>query len=133
MKLNNLMKFCREIRGYTQEELHEITGIPQFRISRFESGATEPRLNELEKLSHAFDIPIEMLIRMAQFEKISEEELNSEEYLNDAELIENLFKAYMAIKLKKESLRNSKDLHDPDGNSISPENHVKQDHLIPFG
>jgi transcriptional regulator with XRE-family HTH domain len=105
MILEDLLKFCREIRGITQSELHDLTGIPQFRISRFEAGSTEPRITELEKLSEAFDIPLEMMLRLAHFEKSMKAEVRLEEHESEASLIESLFKAYMTLKVKKESLR----------------------------
>ena len=45
-----LIKFRKKL-GLTQEEYEEITGIPQAKISIFESGNANPRLSTLIKIA----------------------------------------------------------------------------------
>lgn len=48
------MDFARQLRaamdGMTQEELEELSGVPQTMISRYLRGQAQPKLSTLEKL-----------------------------------------------------------------------------------
>ena len=45
------VKYYRELRGLTQKQLAEVTGIAQADISRFENGTGNPSLRTLERLA----------------------------------------------------------------------------------
>ncbi len=56
------MQSLRDIRiskGFTQEKLGEITGLPQTLISAYENGKACPPMKSMIILSKALDIPIE--------------------------------------------------------------------------
>lgn len=52
----NVMKFYRSLRGMTQEELSEKSGIEYSQVRRYEAGVRKPKLEQLQALSSALGI-----------------------------------------------------------------------------
>jgi len=50
----NLLKISRVIRGLTQMQLSEVTGISQAQLSRIEKGILSPKPEQREKLKAVF-------------------------------------------------------------------------------
>jgi transcriptional regulator with XRE-family HTH domain len=50
-----IIRFARERRGLSQDELSELSGVSQSLISRYESGQVEPSLRTVQRLLNAAD------------------------------------------------------------------------------
>ena len=50
----HIVKFYRTIYFYTQKELADLSGIPQWRLSRFEEGRVDPTEEEWKAIAKAF-------------------------------------------------------------------------------
>lgn len=59
----DMLILAREIRGMTQKELANISGIDQGRISRYEGGIKEISEEELEELANALSFPLSFFLR----------------------------------------------------------------------
>ncbi|MCP4809814.1 MAG: helix-turn-helix domain-containing protein [Proteobacteria bacterium] len=62
---NNLarsIRQLREIRGYTQNKLAQLSGVPRPTIANLESGGANPTLSVLTKVAAALQVSIEELI-----------------------------------------------------------------------
>ena len=102
--LAHVLLFCREMRGYTKFELEALTGISVVTITQFEENETIPSTAELESLSKVFRVPTELMIKMAEAEICLKEDSDLNINIHDITLVEALFKAYMALKIRKEEL-----------------------------
>jgi transcriptional regulator with XRE-family HTH domain len=58
MLLGERLRRIREARGMTQSDLHSLTGIVPFHISRVERGHTLPTLETIQKLADALKVPV---------------------------------------------------------------------------
>lgn len=56
---------CRAMRGLSQQELAERTGIDAGNISNYESGNRKPSVDNLEKLADALAVSTDCLLDMA--------------------------------------------------------------------
>jgi transcriptional regulator with XRE-family HTH domain len=56
------LEYLRKARGYTQDQLSKISGIPRATLSHIESGHGNPSLKTLSKLALALGVPFEELI-----------------------------------------------------------------------
>ena len=56
------IKLCRFASGLLQIELAKRAKIPCVRLSALEDGSSRPKLEELERLAAALDIPTDMLV-----------------------------------------------------------------------
>ena len=56
------MRFLRFTRGWSQELLAERAGLHRTHISQIERGQVNLSIDNLEKLAHAFDLPIPELL-----------------------------------------------------------------------
>lgn len=74
------IKRLRKLKGLSQKEICNTTGIPQGQYSRIENAKVEPSVSTIEKLAKAFEIPINEIfitndinadIDMSLMEKIS--------------------------------------------------------------
>lgn len=55
------LKILRIARGLTQRQLAERAGLAAAQVSRYETGAVEPRFLTLQRLLEALDLPMEAL------------------------------------------------------------------------
>ena len=57
------VKQARESKGYTQDQVADLTGITKATISRYENGKRkDPARQELKKLAKCYDISVDWLI-----------------------------------------------------------------------
>ena len=62
MDVGNRLKEFRELKGLTQSEVEERTGLLRGYISRVENGHTVPTLETLERFARALDMPLYQLL-----------------------------------------------------------------------
>lgn len=58
-----MITLARELRGYTQTRLAELSGISQYTISRYEGGGKEVSPEDLEKLVQTLEFPAKFFYR----------------------------------------------------------------------
>lgn len=56
MKTHEAIRFYRQLAFLSQNELAAATGIPQYRLSRIESGQSKPTEKEFKQLTEALDL-----------------------------------------------------------------------------
>lgn len=61
-RLARNIKQLRQARGFTQQQLAELSGLPRATCSNLESGTANPTLTVLHTLAKALQIPIEELV-----------------------------------------------------------------------
>jgi transcriptional regulator with XRE-family HTH domain len=59
-----MLRYSRRRAGLTQRELAAKAGIPQETIARIESGASDPRVNTLDRLLEACEMGLEVMPRL---------------------------------------------------------------------
>ena len=64
MNLGEKIKFLREKKGLTQQELSKLSGVNRATIGNYERGARIPNIEILKKLSHALDTDINTLTNL---------------------------------------------------------------------
>ena len=57
------LKYYRNLRGYTQERLSEMTGISSDYLSEIERGKRTPSFKRMELISEALDIELYLLFK----------------------------------------------------------------------
>ena len=62
MMFQTLLKELREEKGLTQVQLAELSGLSSRMIQKYESGASRPRYDAVEKLARALEIPAARLL-----------------------------------------------------------------------
>lgn len=62
MTIGNRIQNARKKKGYTQKQLAEICGVATGTIQQYELGKRQPRIEQLDKIASALDIPITELI-----------------------------------------------------------------------
>lgn len=79
------LKLLRKRYGITQQELAEIAGVTNSAVSAWETGAKEPRMGPIERISRHFNIKKSNLIEVGGMEVVSLDLLNAinEEFLNE--------------------------------------------------
>ena len=87
--LNNL-KHLRQLRGMSQQELADLAGCSQQAIDKYENGLAEPGLEILFRISDAFDVSIDYLVRKTDNPYDGKHTYFSELKNNEARLIEDL-------------------------------------------
>nr|WP_321451465.1 helix-turn-helix transcriptional regulator [uncultured Carboxylicivirga sp.] len=65
MKIGNSIKELRKEKGVKQIDLAQLSGISQTYLSQIEKGLKKPKLDALEKISKALDIPLPVLSFLA--------------------------------------------------------------------
>lgn len=65
------LKILRKRFGLTQQELAEIAGVSNKAVSAWETGAKEPRMGPIEKISRHFNIKKSNLIEVGGMDLIS--------------------------------------------------------------
>ncbi|MBR5756923.1 MAG: helix-turn-helix transcriptional regulator [Firmicutes bacterium] len=86
--LNNL-KYLRQLRNMSQQELAEIAGCSQQAIDKYENGLAEPGLETLIKLSDVFDVSIDYLIGKTSNPYLDKKPYFSELNDEEARLVRN--------------------------------------------
>ena len=66
--LGEKIKLYRESKKMTQVEIAEALGVKPATVSKYESGALEPNIESLKKLSEIFDISIDDLLKEDHFD-----------------------------------------------------------------
>lgn len=56
MTIGNKIKFYRNLRGYTQEELGKMIGLQGDRVRQYENGIRTPKADMLKKIADALDV-----------------------------------------------------------------------------
>lgn len=62
MRFNEKLKYLREKKGYTQEDVASRVNVARQSVSKWEQGINEPDIDTLKKLCQIFDCSIEELI-----------------------------------------------------------------------
>lgn len=57
----DVIRKLRKQKKYTQKQLGEICGIADSNIRKYETGTQNPKLETLQKIASALDVPVEML------------------------------------------------------------------------
>ncbi len=65
MDIAQQLRAVRSLKGLSQRDVSEMTGIPQAQISRIESGAVDLRLSTLVELSRALGHELTLVPRAA--------------------------------------------------------------------
>ena len=62
MTLGEKIKFHRTMKGLTQKQLGDMTGIHEVSIRKYESNKIAPKKEQLEKISHCLGVPFNTFI-----------------------------------------------------------------------
>ena len=62
MTVSENIRYFRKERGYTQKQLSELAGIATITLQQYELEKREPKLENLQKIAEALDIPIAALL-----------------------------------------------------------------------
>ena len=57
-----MIRKCRTEKGLTQKKLGELCGIADSNIRKYESGNQNPKIETLQKIADALDIPVNRLL-----------------------------------------------------------------------
>jgi transcriptional regulator with XRE-family HTH domain len=63
VRLGRRIRLLRSKRGWTQQQLADMTGIGRVHVSELENGKREAGLKMLEKLASSFDITVSDLLK----------------------------------------------------------------------
>ena len=66
LNIGNRLCLLREERNFSQADLEKRTGLLRFHISRIENGHTVPKLETLEKMAAALEVPLYRLFYDAE-------------------------------------------------------------------
>ena len=58
----DMIRKCRAEKGLTQKKLGELCGIADSNIRKYESGNQNPKIETLQKIADALDIPVNRLL-----------------------------------------------------------------------
>ena len=58
----DMIRKCRTEKGLTQKKLGELCGIADSNIRKYESGNQNPKIETLQKIADALDIPVKRLL-----------------------------------------------------------------------
>ena len=58
----DMIRTCRTEKGLTQKKLGELCGIADSNIRKYESGNQNPKIETLQKIADALDIPVNRLL-----------------------------------------------------------------------
>ena len=58
----DMIRKCRTEKGLTQKKLGELCGIADSNIRKYESGNQNPKIETLQKIADALDIPVNHLL-----------------------------------------------------------------------
>ena len=61
------LREAREKKGLTQRELAQQCGVNEFQVSRYETGKTEPSLNNLAQIAHHLAISTDYLLGLVDY------------------------------------------------------------------
>lgn len=77
----NLRK-ARKIAKMTQEDLAKCIGVQRSVISKYETGAIEPSISQLEKIASAFCVPVSDLVASVAYDLGFDDGSKAEEWQN---------------------------------------------------
>ena len=63
------IKAARKDIGLTQDQLAQKSGVATITIRQYETGKRQPRLEQLQKIADALEIPIAFFVSMTELEK----------------------------------------------------------------
>ncbi len=63
VRLGRKIRFLRSKRGWTQQQLADLTGIGRVHVSELENGKREAGLRMLERLAASFEITVSDLLQ----------------------------------------------------------------------
>lgn len=66
MTIGEMIRELRISKKITQKTLSELSGVAEITIRQYESGKRQPRINQLEKISKSFDIPVSYFLEMTR-------------------------------------------------------------------
>lgn len=66
LNIGPTLKFCRESRHLTLQQLATLTGLAKSYLSRVENSQRDPTINSLDKISDALHIPLNIIILLAE-------------------------------------------------------------------
>ena len=92
----------RKLSGYTQQEMADKLNKSLSSYNRLERGETAMTINDIDKISHVFNIPIADLLQTVM--PVSSMGQNAS---TDSDQIEKLFKEIHEIKAMLKDLRNA--------------------------
>lgn len=72
LNIGPILKFCREARKLTLQELSSTTGLAKSYLSRVENSQRDPTINSLKKISSALQIPLNIIILLADSEPVEQ-------------------------------------------------------------
>lgn len=62
MTIGERIKQARKTKGFTQKQLGEASGTSETTVKQYERGVRQPRLEQLQAIATALDVPLERLI-----------------------------------------------------------------------
>jgi transcriptional regulator with XRE-family HTH domain len=62
MSVHRNIKYYRELRGWTQEDLARLAGIVRATLGKYETGPNKPDYNTLKKLANLLGVTIDTLL-----------------------------------------------------------------------
>lgn len=86
MTIGDQIKNYRKKAGYTQKELGELSNTSERTIQQYEGGKRQPRLEQLQKIAKALDIPMVELFELKENDGITYDltALDTPEQINSA-------------------------------------------------
>lgn len=72
------LKFFREQKGITQQELSVVVGVRELQINRWENDKAQPSAKNIEKLAAALGVPVSDFDDEAQSVKVSERHISAQ-------------------------------------------------------
>jgi XRE family transcriptional regulator, regulator of sulfur utilization len=61
-RLGRNIRQLREARGFTQQQMAQMAGVPRATWANLESGSANPTLSVLDRVAHAFQVSLEELV-----------------------------------------------------------------------
>ena len=92
--LGERIRSARKSKKYTQENLAELANINRVMVSRYESGAAEPELDNLRRIADALEVSLDYLLGRTDWPYF-------ESRSKDGTIIEGGIEAYKAMKEKE--------------------------------
>lgn len=68
MDIGERIREVRNIKGLTQKKLGELCGINEANIRKYESGRQNPKIETIQKIADALNVPFMVLCRDANFQ-----------------------------------------------------------------
>lgn len=69
MTIGERIKQVRNAKGFTQKQLGTISGTSEITIRQYELGKRQPRLEQLQRIADALDVPVPELMGLEQIDQ----------------------------------------------------------------